>query len=279
MNFLLVVAMVLGAEPQAPLKLAMPGLNTVNVETRTADLYADYFAQHLSEAGNLRVTTRSEVAGVLGLERQKEMLGCSSEASACLAELAGALGVEGIVVGSLGKLGSEYVVTLKIISAKDGHTLADASTRVRDESALLDWMGKTAAAMAPKVNAAFGRAGGSASAGVYVDAGAPSLRSKAWVPLTLGGAALVAGGIFYGLAAQRAGTLETGRDVYASPAQLDQAVKEGATNQTIGFALLGVGVAAAAVGAGFFALGGEGRSASASLVVGPSGLALVGSWP
>lgn len=276
MSVSLLLAVLLGAPPPDPIKLAMPGLTTVNLDAKAADLYADYFAQHLASAGGIRVTTKTEVASLLGLERQKEMLGCADVNTSCLAELSGALGVEGVVVGSLGKLGSEYVSTLKIVSAKDGHILADASTRARDESELLDWMAKTATVMAKSVLSS--RASGSSSADVHVDASAPSLRSRAWIPAALGGALAIAGGIFYGLAAQRASTLETGRGTYATVAQLDQAVKEGATFQTVGLALLGTGVAAAAVGLGLFLLGGEGGE-SAALMVGPSGLVLTGSWP
>ena len=46
-----------------------------------------------SLAADIRVMTSGEVAQVIGLERQKQLLGCSETGASCMAELAGALTV------------------------------------------------------------------------------------------------------------------------------------------------------------------------------------------
>lgn len=60
------------------------------------------------------VISRDDIAAVLQLEATKSALGCDD--TSCLAELGGALGVEKLVVGNVGKLGDTKVVSLRLIS-------------------------------------------------------------------------------------------------------------------------------------------------------------------
>ncbi len=83
--------------------LAMPGLNAVNVSRNEAELYGELLAQRLRSGGTTVLTAR-DLGVVLGVERQKQLLGC--EESSCVAELAGALGTDGVIIGDVGKLGS-----------------------------------------------------------------------------------------------------------------------------------------------------------------------------
>ena len=85
-----------------PIRLAAPQLQCAAIDGAKAQFFSDYFAQELAATG-LRVTTRAEILAVVGLERQKQLLGCSEDATSCLTELAGALGVEAIVTGSVAK--------------------------------------------------------------------------------------------------------------------------------------------------------------------------------
>src|SRR3954464_15436468 len=94
----------------------------------------------LTREGGFKVTTKNDVAQVLGIERQKQLLGCGDAQSSCLAELAGALGVDGILSGSLARIGSGFTVTLRVLRATDGSELATASVRVKNEEELQDWL-------------------------------------------------------------------------------------------------------------------------------------------
>lgn len=51
------------------------------------------------------VIAKSDIASMLSLEQQKQVLGCDTDASSCLAEIGGALGVKRVVAGSLGRVG------------------------------------------------------------------------------------------------------------------------------------------------------------------------------
>jgi hypothetical protein len=249
----------LAAAP-APLKLAAPGFSCVNAEEKTCDFFNDYFAQQLATDAGARVTTKTEVSALLGFERQKQLLGCSEESSSCLAEIAGALGVDGVLVGSVATFGAELALTVKVVGAKDGEPLASWSTRAKKD-AVLDALGTGARALAQQL-----RGRGVASARAQVAAPAPtlavssveaeprSLRSRAWMPAAGGGALLLGGGVFYGLArSQKAELRKT--DVNRTAAQLDALVRGGKRNQTLGFALMGAGAAGLLAGAGLYAFG------------------------
>jgi hypothetical protein len=54
---------------------------------------------------------------MIGFEKEKQMLGCSDD-SKCMTEIAGALGADWILVGSLGQLDALYRLDLKLIDAK-----------------------------------------------------------------------------------------------------------------------------------------------------------------
>jgi hypothetical protein len=275
----LLISVLLCAAAPAEVKIAMPGLTSVNLDAKTADLYSDYFAQKLAEAGHFRVSTRSEVGALLGFERQKQLLGCSDSSSSCLAELAGALGVDGIVVGNLGKLGREYVVTLKIIDASNGSVLASASSRVGDEQALLDWMATTAQVMSKAVRERLHRPDAEAEPGatVRVTSTQTSLRSRTWVPAVAAGALVIAGIVFYGVAWSIDESLRTGRNTYPDAPTLDGAVGRGKAFQTIAFVAFGTAIAAALVSAGFYVFGGESAS-PVTLVPTSNGLGVVGTF-
>ncbi len=136
------------AKPAEPVKtkvlqkLAAPGLTTADVDPARAQLINDFFADKLREAGQGTVTvlTQSEVSAVLGLERQKQLLGCSDDSASCLLEISGALGVDGIVMGNLAKFGGAYAITLKIVKASDGAIVSSASSSGLSEGQLLPWV-------------------------------------------------------------------------------------------------------------------------------------------
>jgi TolB-like protein len=80
-----------------------------------------------------KVVTSEAIRGMLALERQKQMLGCPADSSACLAEIGGALGVDylvsGRVIGLGGGTGAAMTYTLEL-------TLSNVKKASRDGSAL-----------------------------------------------------------------------------------------------------------------------------------------------
>lgn len=104
----------------------------------TARLLGDALAGELRRRRGVSVLTQSDVAALLGLEKTRQMLGCSD--SGCMAEIGGALGADRVVHGSLGRVGGSLVVNLSSLDPKRGSAASSVSERLRGrgEEAFLD---------------------------------------------------------------------------------------------------------------------------------------------
>jgi hypothetical protein len=256
---------VLGAA--APLKLAAPGLRAVGIEEKKVAVFTDYLAQQLSLYG-IRVTTEAEVQAMLGLERQKQLLGCSDEGSSCMAELAGALGVDGLITGNFAKLDKGYILTLKIVSPNGGAPLGSYSGRVADDDAALEWLSGAAREFAAAHGLATAAPPPTASRGVH-------LRGKSWIPAAAA-AVLLGVGLYLVIdTLSFASTLRTGGGV--PPDQLTTSIAGAQTRQITGDVLIGVGVAALGTAAIFFFTGSE-PAAAVSAVPVPGGSLVAFTW-
>jgi hypothetical protein len=91
----LIAATTLVATP----RLALLELSPIDVPAERAAYATEQLGIALLNEG-LVVTTPSDIRALLGLERQKQLLGCDEGAS-CLAELSGALGAGAIIAGQL----------------------------------------------------------------------------------------------------------------------------------------------------------------------------------
>lgn len=104
-------------EKQAtPKKYAvMPFSIATGIDEKTGKLLDELLLTELSKLSTTEDTFlgSSDIAAVLGLEQQKQMLSCDDET--CMAELGNALGVNYLVTPTLGKLGEEFVVNYKVI--------------------------------------------------------------------------------------------------------------------------------------------------------------------
>jgi hypothetical protein len=101
------------------------------------------------------VRTKKELATVLDLKAEQQLLGCSDEK--CVVDVAANLGVDGIMTGSIAKIGAGLAINVKVIGAVDGKTLTAKSMRAKDVGALLDWFGTISPQMAYEMQSALGR--------------------------------------------------------------------------------------------------------------------------
>lgn len=85
-----------------------------------------------------RVLGMTEVRSMLELATTRQKLGCQQDLS-CIAEIGGALGAREVVNGSLARIGSHEVLTLRRVSARSVKVLVDATAEVAvgNEDALL----------------------------------------------------------------------------------------------------------------------------------------------
>jgi len=259
------------AAAAVPVSLAMPALNEVSLTRGEGELYTELLAQKLAEL-DVKVVTARDMAAVLGLERQRQLLGCND--TICTSELAGALGVDGVVVGDAGKIGASYMVNLKVL-AKTGEALALFNAQGGDARALLAdgaraLVHQLARAMKrpdlepkPVVRAEEPMAGRR----VLLPAGIASVAAGV-IMVAIGiGAQVAAHGTLGAL--QQAGSLEDAGRLRA----------EGKSWQTMAGALIAVGASVAAIGGVLLVLSSRAPAPSVALVPGGAAVMLTGWWP
>ncbi len=105
------------------------------------------------EVGDLQVLSSSDVLAILNMEEKRLKLGCSEDS--CLVEIGGALGVPLLASASIGAVGDQYVINLKVLDVTEAAVLVRSSEIVpREDSELIKAVRKSVA----KVVAAGGAA-------------------------------------------------------------------------------------------------------------------------
>lgn len=152
----LALLLLAAAPTERPIQLAVPAFSPVNVTPEVAAFYSEHFASNLAING-AGVITQKQMQTLLGLERQKQLLGCATDAESCLAELSNALGVDAVVQGEVGKFGSSFQLNVKIIDARTAKPLSILSERVSSEEKVLDLLADEAPRMVREVAVGLGR--------------------------------------------------------------------------------------------------------------------------
>jgi hypothetical protein len=217
----------------SPIKVAATPLNFGDVSAAHADFYTELLSDRLADQG-LDVTSPREVMTLLGLERQRALLGCE-EQSTCLTEIASALGVDAVVVGDLARVGATFQMTLKILKASSGKRLASFTAVAKSEEEFAGLITSAAEVMANQLKEALGRPS--------FRPAVKSARGGWWIPG-------VAGVLAAGLGTFALGSAENARVRLTQETfernQAEQLLALGQRDRTLGF--IGVGVGLAAIG-------------------------------
>jgi hypothetical protein len=218
----------------APVSIAVPGVSCVGLEQSLCDSFLERFVVVLTERGTVRAVAQKDIAQVLGLERQRQLLGCSDDKnSSCLAELAGALGVDGIVSMTITRSDPYFVATARVVHTRDGSQWVASSQRVKKEGELFDTMDSIATKFRSELGETLERER-NPGAGRFVR----------WIPAIVGAVAVGVGtGVFLSASSDKtqltSGTL--------MPSEVSGYVESGRTKQQLGVGLwIGGGVAIAA---------------------------------
>lgn len=251
--------------------LASVGFRSAGVDENTTQFLSSSFATSLAEATGLQVMTSEEIGAVLGVERQKQLLGCGDESTSCLAEIAAGLGAPALVLGSVAIIGKRWAVTVKVIGAKDAQVIAARTGDIPKDDNVLEWLKETARLMGPTVRRAL------APELPPLEPQASGVRRLAWVPLVGAGVFAILGGVFIGTAAGDVDRVKNGDPSVTSAAQLTQRLDGARTLQGLAWGSWGLAVAGLATGAVMYFLG---APASASVWVFPSatGVMVGGQW-
>jgi TolB-like protein len=107
--------------------IAVFDLVASGVPAETATNLTQILAVEVKKVPGTKVIARDDIRAVLNLEAQKQLLGCS-DSTACLAEIGGALGVDYLLSGVVGRIADTHVISLRLI---DPSTL-DVKSRISD---------------------------------------------------------------------------------------------------------------------------------------------------
>lgn len=252
----------------APHSVALTQFNAAAPERADAEFSAELLAQGLEHRG-LKVMTPRAIAAVLGNERQKQLLGCSE---ACVTELAGALGVDALLIGDLAKLGTDWAINVRLVAAATGETMASYNERSASREGLPLMIDHLAWALTMQV----ARAGWTVSPGD--EPRAPRF-SRVWavIPAVVGLAGIGLGVAEELMADAQFKLVTTG----ANEPLVRAAAATGKSNEQLGAIALSVGAAGLVAAVVVFFLGDSARAATPMvwLTPGGSGIGFAGVWP
>lgn len=241
--------------------LAAPEWNSVNISPAMSAVYAETLADAVRKQG-VKVFSTSDIQTLLGIERQKALLGCSSDGStSCMVELANALGCNATLMVNLARLEDGSFRGLARLLMSSGEVKSSVKLDAPNDRALLDALERAGTQLAdpllPPVQ--------------YVK---PAISKWWWLPVAVG---VVSAGVGVGLMV--GARLDYDR-VLLAPTRGDAELiaRRGSGMQFNGALLIGLGGAAALTGLIFALLPATPVRPSVSL--GPSGgsLGLGGTW-
>ncbi len=124
--FALLVALTLPtAALAAKTKVAVTEIKSVQgVAVGTATILSDIVVSEVARQG-FDVISQSDISSMVGFEKQKKLLGC--EETGCLAEIGGALGVDYLVTGQVGQIGTRYRISLLVVDSRKARVAARAA--------------------------------------------------------------------------------------------------------------------------------------------------------
>jgi hypothetical protein len=119
-----------GTEPQAAPKqrLAVLELKPEGASPELASTLSQVVAEQAGKTPGFEAISQAEIAALLNVQKQKQLLGCADES--CLAEIGGALGAKLVLNGTLGKLGDSYVLSLQLLDTHKGKIQARESRTI-----------------------------------------------------------------------------------------------------------------------------------------------------
>lgn len=253
---MLVTAIVAADKP----RLAVLDVQPVGVEQAQVVALGEAISQEIDKRGFFQVMTARDVRTLLGVERQRQLLGCTEVD--CTAELAGALGSRFVLQSTLTKLGESLQLSVQMLDSAKAQTVARSVRIARDVPqlmGLLPWAlaEATATPMPP----------------------APS-KVLPWTLIGLGAVGVAGGGIVAidGFSRDRAirNELRDETSVLQTRAYYAEEIDALTRNKVMGFAALGVGVAL--VTAGVLLMPKETGAAVAVVPTG-NGASVVGVFP
>lgn len=212
------------------------------VSAGTVEILGSVVAADLARHG-LDVISKSDIQAMLGFQKERQLLGCTDDAG-CIAEIGGSLGVDYVLTGQVGQIGSQYNLSLLVVDSRKAKVLTRLSSFCQaNEDALVKASRASAGTIAVAIL-------GSAQVEVAQKATVPFTRrpSTAWAAWGTS-AALLAGGAVVGVMAK--GKLDDLEAQRSAPDYIDIYAREEGSIRTLNLtadALYASGIVVAGLG-------------------------------
>ncbi len=126
-------------KPEAPRKTRIAVLDVQYAgagDRKTVEGLSALLASEVARRPNLAVLAGADLRALVGFERQKQLLGCTE--SACIAELAGALGVAYLVSSEVSKVGTTWLLSLTLLDAGKAQALNRLTRKAYSDDQLVE---------------------------------------------------------------------------------------------------------------------------------------------
>lgn len=108
-------------------KIAVMDLKAIQgVSAGTVEILGSVVAADLARQG-LDVISKSDIQAMLGFQKERQLLGCTEDAG-CIAEIGGSLGVDYVLTGQVGQIGSQYNLSLLLVDSRKAKVLSRLSS-------------------------------------------------------------------------------------------------------------------------------------------------------
>ncbi len=106
------------------INVAVNDLNAKGIDRESADIISDRLRAELFKTGAFNVVERDQMEEVLK-EQGFQQSGCTSDA--CVVEIGQLLGVSNMIAGTIGKIGSTFTISIRLIDVATGKILHTAN--------------------------------------------------------------------------------------------------------------------------------------------------------
>jgi formylglycine-generating enzyme required for sulfatase activity len=175
---------------QKDMKVAILSIQSSTVARDNLERVSDFIAEEMEKKSSTKVLYLEDIRAMLQSEGLEQLLTCYTDS--CISQIGSAIGVDAVIVGGLGQLGSNYLFTIKMIDVLRNNLLNRESVRITgDISKILDeipsMVGKMVKQAATKTAAVPSVAAAPADAAVPAQGGSDSIQYREMVTWLKGG--------------------------------------------------------------------------------------------
>jgi TolB-like protein len=136
MHAVMLLAAVLAADGEKPKLLVLDVQATGGTTPALAESVTQAVISEVSAKGFYQVLSSRDLSSMLGIERQKQLLGCSEDSASCITELSGALNAQYALAGNVSRFGDALQLNLQLFDNKKNQVVHRATRLAKSESDL-----------------------------------------------------------------------------------------------------------------------------------------------